>query len=156
MAVPGGMPGGHHSLWPDSGATSALPQHLLPPHTSPVSFSRRPRMSSLSFCSLIRHSALWTSRLRSLSGPGEWRLASSNNTRNSFRLLGTGVGAQNSFSQPWTLHAHTPAICQMPGDRPLRGGDWLLEHHPRQKGPEWKQEAIQPESKKGQDLRMGQ
>lgn len=59
----------------------------LPARTSPVSFSRRPWMSSFSFCSFIRHSALCTSRLRSLSGPGEWRLASNSNTLSSFRLL---------------------------------------------------------------------
>lgn len=117
-----GLTAGH----PSPSLVSPIPRPPPSPHTSPVSFSRRPRMSSLSFCSLIRHSALWTSRLRSLSGPGEWRLASSSNTRSSFRLLSRAGVAQNS-SQPGSLISHAPQLARCLG-LATPGGYWLLGH----------------------------
>lgn len=83
--------------------------------TSTTSFSLSPLMSSLSFCSFSLHSALCTSRLRSRSGPGECRFASSSSALSSFRLLeaaatrgeGFPAGASGGYSTLST-HTHTP------------------------------------------------
>lgn len=79
--------------------------------TSTTSFSRSPLMSSLSFCSFSRHSALCTSRLRSRSGPGECRFASSKSALSSFRLLEEAERGED-ISRGCTPLA--PESCQAP------------------------------------------
>lgn len=99
--------------------------------TSTTSFSLSPLMSSLSFCSFSLHSALCTSRLRSRSGPGECRFASSSSALSSFRLLeaaatrgeGFPAGASGGYS---TLSTHTHTHPALHTDLSFLSSSWLI------------------------------